>query len=72
MHATRRTAATLGCLGTCVLVAFGLGGRAAAAEGEDVLQLTALTGPAGGDLTITILRPRAALTSTRSSMSRSG
>ena len=45
MHATRRTAATLGCLGTCVLVAFGFGGRAAAAEGEDVLQLTVLTGP---------------------------
>ena len=54
MHATWRTAATLGCLGTCVLVTLGLGGRAAAAEGEDALQLTALTGPAGGDLTITL------------------
>ena len=54
MHATWRTAARLGCLGTCVLVTLGLGGRAAAAEGEDVLQLTALTGPAGGEVTITM------------------
>ena len=54
MHARSTTAATLGCLATCVLVTLGLGGPAAAAEGEDVLQLTALTGPAGGDVTITI------------------
>ena len=54
MQARFRTAATLGCLATCVLVTLGLGGPAAAAEGEDVLQLTALTGPAGGDLTITV------------------
>ena len=54
MQARFRTAATFGCLATCVLVTLGLGGPAAAAEGEDVLQLTALTGPAGGDLTITV------------------
>ena len=54
MHATWRTAARLGCLATCVLVSFGQGGSAAAAEDEDVLQLTALTGPAGGDLAITM------------------
>ena len=54
MQATFRTAATFGCLATCVLVTLGLGGPAAADEGEDVLQLTALTGPAGGDLTITV------------------
>ena len=54
MQATLRTAATVGCLATCVLVTLGLGGRAAAADGEDVLELTVLTGPAGGDLTITL------------------
>jgi hypothetical protein len=41
MHATWRTAATLGCLGTCVLVTLGLGGRATAAESEDDLDTDA-------------------------------
>jgi hypothetical protein len=55
MHARWSTAAGFACLATAVLVGFGAaGGTAAAAEAQDVLGLVALTGPQGGDVTVTV------------------
>jgi hypothetical protein len=52
MHATRRTATLIVCLATSILVT--LGGAPTAAAAEDDLELLALTGPAGGDVTLTV------------------
>ena len=52
MHATWRTATVIVCLATSVLVS--LGGTPAAAAAEDDLELLALTGPAGGTVTIAV------------------
>ncbi len=52
MNATWRTATLLVCLATSVLVS--LGGTPTAAAAEDELELLALTGPAGGKVTITL------------------
>ncbi len=55
MHSTWRNAVGLVCLGTCVVFAFAAGaGTVGAADAKDVLQLVALTGPGGGDVTITV------------------
>ena len=54
MHTSWRKVAALCCVGTSVLVVVGTGSGATAAGGDDVLQVTALTGPAGGDITITL------------------
>ena len=54
MHTSWRKVAALCCVGTSVLVALGTGPVAIAAVGDDVLQVTALTGPAGGEITITL------------------
>ena len=55
MHARWTTAAGLACLATSALIGLGVGGQpAAAAEQKEVLELVALTGPAGGDVTITV------------------
>lgn len=54
MHTSWRKVAARCCVATSVLVALGTGSGAIAAGGEDVLQVTALTGPAGGDITITL------------------
>lgn len=54
MFANWTTAAGVAALASSMLIGLGTGAPAAAAETKDLLDLVALTGPAGGDVTITV------------------